>query len=133
MLWLHSLCALALSPLIHQVAANPITNIRSNGYKLPLPPGHNGAVASESSICSDIGINLLKKGGNAADALVGTTFCIGVIGMYHSGVGGGGFMLVRGANGSYEMIDFRETAPAAAFQDMYKNNSDASLFGGLAR
>ena len=53
--------------------------------------------------------------------------------MYHSGIGGGGFMLVRGANGSYEFIDFRETAPAAAFQDMYKGNINASLFGGLAR
>ncbi|RMZ91059.1 hypothetical protein DV736_g1697, partial [Chaetothyriales sp. CBS 134916] len=52
--------------------------------------------------------------------------------MYHSGIGGGGFMLVRSPNGTYEFIDFRETAPAAAFQDMYNNNSDASLFGGLA-
>jgi gamma-glutamyltranspeptidase / glutathione hydrolase len=65
--------------------------------------------------------------------LVGTVFCIGVIGMYHSGIGGGGFMLVRGSKGSYEFIDFRETAPAAAFQDMYKNNTNASIFGGLAR
>lgn len=56
-----------------------------------------------------------------------------VIGMYHSGIGGGGFMLVRSSNGSYEFIDFRETAPAAAFQDMYNNNTAASLFGGLAR
>lgn len=53
--------------------------------------------------------------------------------MYHSGLGGGGFMLVRGSNGSYEFIDFRETAPAAAFQDMYKGNVKASLYGGLAR
>lgn len=53
--------------------------------------------------------------------------------MYHSGVGGGGFMLVRAPNGTYEFIDFRETAPAAAFQDMYKNNTRASIFGGLAR
>ena len=53
--------------------------------------------------------------------------------MYHSGIGGGGFMLVRGSNGSYEFIDFRETAPAAAFQDMYKGNINGSLFGGLAR
>ncbi|RMZ83010.1 hypothetical protein DV737_g1768, partial [Chaetothyriales sp. CBS 132003] len=53
--------------------------------------------------------------------------------MYHSGIGGGGFMLVRSPNGTYEFIDFRETAPAAAFQEMYNNNSDASLFGGLAR
>lgn len=92
-----------------------------------------GAVASESSVCSEIGINTLKKGGNAADALVATQFCIGVIGMYHSGIGGGGFMLVRGSDGQYEFIDFRETAPAAAFQDMYNNNTDASLYGGLAR
>lgn len=92
-----------------------------------------GATASESSVCSKIGVNLLKDGGNAADALVGTVFCIGVIGMYHSGLGGGGFMLVRASNGSYTFIDFRETAPAAAFQDMYNNDTDLSLFGGLAR
>ncbi|KAI4859265.1 gamma-glutamyltranspeptidase [Hypoxylon rubiginosum] len=91
-----------------------------------------GAVASESSVCSKIGTDLLQAGGNAADALVGTVFCIGVIGMYHSGVGGGGFMLVRGSDGEYEFIDFRETAPAAAFEDMYKNNTAASLYGGLA-
>ncbi|KAJ3551984.1 hypothetical protein NPX13_g11227 [Xylaria arbuscula] len=92
-----------------------------------------GAVASESSVCSEIGIDILKKGGNAADALVATQFCIGVIGMYHSGIGGGGFMLVRGSDGQYEFIDFRETAPAAAFEDMYNNNTAASLYGGLAR
>ncbi|KAK5632740.1 hypothetical protein RRF57_008454 [Xylaria bambusicola] len=91
-----------------------------------------GAVASESSVCSEIGINTLKKGGNAADALVATQLCIGVIGMYHSGIGGGGFMLVRSSDGQYEFIDFRETAPAAAFEDMYNNNTAASLYGGLA-
>ncbi|KAL8925685.1 MAG: hypothetical protein Q9208_003368 [Pyrenodesmia sp. 3 TL-2023] len=91
-----------------------------------------GAAASESAVCSRIGVNLLKDGGNAADALVGTVFCIGVIGMYHSGLGGGGFMLVRGSNGSYTFIDFRETAPAAAFQGMYNNDTRLSLFGGLA-
>ncbi|KAI0474854.1 gamma-glutamyltransferase 1 [Xylaria cf. heliscus] len=91
-----------------------------------------GAVASESSVCSEIGIDTLKKGGNAADALVATQLCIGVIGMYHSGIAGGGFMLVRSSDGQYEFIDFRETAPAAAFQDMYNNNTDASLYGGLA-
>lgn len=92
-----------------------------------------GAVASESDICSKIGIDIIESGGNAADSLVGTVFCIGVVGMYHSGVGGGGFMLVRAPNGTYEFIDFRETAPAAFFQDMYNNNTDLSIFGGLAR
>ncbi|KAI2638353.1 gamma-glutamyltransferase 1 [Xylaria nigripes] len=91
-----------------------------------------GAVATESAVCSEIGIDVLKKGGNAADALVASQFCIGVIGMYHSGIGGGGFMLVRDSHGKYEFIDFRETAPAAAFQDMYNDNILASLFGGLA-
>jgi len=92
-----------------------------------------GAVASESSICSKIGTALLQEGGNAVDALVGTVFCVGVMGMYHSGLGGGGFMLVRSSSGDYEFIDFRETAPAAAFESMYSNDTDLSLFGGLAR
>lgn len=89
-----------------------------------LDPEHNrlGAVASESSICSNIGIDMLKQGGNAADSLVATVLCVGVIGMYHSGIGGGGFMLVRSPNGTFENIDFREKAPAAASEDMYSNN-----------
>lgn len=53
--------------------------------------------------------------------------------MYHSGLGGGGFMLVRASNGTYEFIDFRETAPAAATEDMYSDDIDLSIFGGLAR
>ncbi len=53
--------------------------------------------------------------------------------MYHSGLGGGGFMLVRAPNGTYEFIDFRETAPAAATEDMYSDDIDLSIFGGLAR
>jgi gamma-glutamyltranspeptidase/glutathione hydrolase len=91
-----------------------------------------GAVASESSICSQIGIDALKSGGNAADAMVATVLCTGVMGMYHSGIAGGGFMLVRGKDGRYEDIDFRETAPAAAFEDMYKHNKQGSMSGGLA-
>ncbi|KAG5979157.1 hypothetical protein E4U55_005489 [Claviceps digitariae] len=91
-----------------------------------------GAVASESSICSRIGIRLLEDGGNAVDAVVGTVFCVGTLAMYHSGIGGGGFLLLRTANGSYESVNFRESAPAAASDGMYKGNVNASLFGGLA-
>lgn len=64
--------------------------------------------------------------------MVGTTLCVGVIGMYHSGIGGGGFMLVRDSQGNYEAIDYRESAPAAAFQDMYQGNVQGSIVGGLA-
>lgn len=70
--------------------------------------------------------------GTAADAMVATTLCVGTIGMYHSGIGGGGFMLVRDKDGNYETIDYRETAPAAAAQDMYKHDANASVVGGLA-
>ena len=55
------------------------------------------------------------------------------LGMYHSGIGGGGFMLVRSSNGTYEVIDFREAAPATAYQEMYRGNTLGSIFGGLAR
>lgn len=51
-----------------------------------LEDGQLGAVASESDICSHIGTDLLKLGGNAADAMVGTVACVGVVGMYHSGM-----------------------------------------------
>jgi gamma-glutamyltranspeptidase/glutathione hydrolase len=56
--------------------------------------------------------------------MVATVFCVGVIGMYHSGIGGGGFMLVRnsshtGQNSSYEFIDFRESMPVS--RNLYKN------------
>lgn len=116
------LATAALAP-----AVNGQTQCRSrDGPKL-------GAVASENSICSRIGTRLLEDGGNAVDALVGTVFCVGVTSMYHSGIGGGGFLLLRSPNGTYEFVDFRETAPAAAFEDMYKGNVNASIYGGLAR
>lgn len=104
-------------------------------YPSPSTDDQLGAVASESSICSLIGIDILKEGGNAADAIVATQFCVGVIGMYHSGLGGGGFAIVRSKDGKYEFIDFRESAPAAAFETMYLpplSNSNLSLYGGLA-
>ena len=52
--------------------------------------------------------------------------------MYHSGIGGGGFVLIRDAEGDYEAVDFRESAPAAAFQDMYQGNINGSIYGGLS-
>ncbi|KAK7921677.1 gamma-glutamyltranspeptidase [Apiospora marii] len=92
----------------------------------------HGAVASESRTCSQIGIDLLARGGNAVDAWVGTQLCVGVIGMHHSGIGGGGFALVRDADGHHTVIDYRESAPAAAYEGMFEHDAKASVFGGLA-
>jgi gamma-glutamyltranspeptidase/glutathione hydrolase len=92
-----------------------------------------GAVASESKICSCIGASMLQCGGNAVDAAVATTFCVGVVGMYHSGIGGGGFALVRKANVSeYDAIDFRETAPSGLPREAFDDDYMRSLFSGLA-
>ncbi|KAF2684787.1 gamma-glutamyltranspeptidase [Lentithecium fluviatile CBS 122367] len=95
-------------------------------------PGYTGATASQSNLCSEVGADLLTQGGNAADAMVGTVACVGTVSIYHSGIGGGGFMIVRSPNGTHEFIDFRETAPAAATKDMFRNNEPASRIGGLA-
>ncbi|KAK1753162.1 gamma-glutamyltransferase [Echria macrotheca] len=94
--------------------------------------GRRGAVSSLDSRCTAVGIEILSSGGNAADAAVGVQFCLGVVGLHLTGIGGGGFMLVRSDNGTYEFIDFRETAPAASFEAMFDGNTNASIFGGSA-
>lgn len=137
---------LALLAAFALVAIHLAISSLSNGPPLhshPRPPqsapGTLGAVASENRLCSEIGISLLKKGGNAADALVGISFCVGVVGMYHSGIGGGGFMLIRmggkdrDEGGRYEVVDGREVAPGAAAEEMFSGNVGGSVKGGLAR
>jgi gamma-glutamyltranspeptidase/glutathione hydrolase len=64
--------------------------------------------------------------------MVATQICIGTVDMYDSGIGGGGFVLVRSKEGAYEFIDFRETAPAAAYEKMFTEETiKLSLRGGL--
>ncbi|KAI9101997.1 nucleophile aminohydrolase [Phlyctochytrium arcticum] len=88
------------------------------------------AVASENVLCSDIGASLLKKGGSAVDAAIGTAICSGVTNMYSSGIGGGGFMVIRDKNGDSKFVDFREKAPAASTFDMYVKDPKKAQFGG---
>ncbi|EPS38126.1 hypothetical protein H072_8148 [Dactylellina haptotyla CBS 200.50] len=64
--------------------------------------------------------------------MVGTVICVGTVGMYHTGIGGGGFMLIRSPQGEYEHVDFREMAPAASFEEMFVNKTELSIFGGMA-
>jgi gamma-glutamyltranspeptidase / glutathione hydrolase len=93
----------------------------------------NGMAATSHPLATQSAIDILKAGGNAVDAIVGTVFCVGVTNMYHCGIGGGGFAVLRTPDGEYETVDFREKAPAKAFEEMYKDNEDASIYGGLAR
>lgn len=101
--------------------------------------GTNGVVAAAKPDASQVGVEILKKGGNAIDAAVATGFALGVLEPNASGLGGGGFMMVRFAKtGEVAFIDFREEAPKAATADMYALDADgkpvnnATVVGGLA-
>jgi gamma-glutamyltranspeptidase/glutathione hydrolase/leukotriene-C4 hydrolase len=76
----------------------------------------HGAVAADDGRCSRIGRDALRDGGNAVDAAVAASLCLGVVSPASSGVGGGAFMLVRLADGTALAYDSRETAPLAASQ-----------------
>ncbi len=75
---------------------------------------------------------LTREQGNAADAMVGTTLCVGVIGIVPFRHRRRRLLLVRDSSGRYETVDYRETAPAAASEDMYQGNILGSVYGGLA-
>jgi gamma-glutamyltranspeptidase/glutathione hydrolase len=81
--------------------------------------GKNGAVSSSSSHASQVGIDVLKNGGNAIDAAIAVGFSLSVTFPNAGNLGGGGFMVIRTASGDITTIDFREVAPKSAHRDMY--------------
>lgn len=100
-------------------------------------------VVSADALATNAGIEILKKGGNAIDAAVATTFAISVVEPFSAGIGGGGFLLVgfppNDTDSAYNIraLDFRERAPIAATRDMYLDDAGevkprASLDGHLA-
>ncbi|XP_048334514.2 glutathione hydrolase 1 isoform X1 [Ziziphus jujuba] len=91
-----------------------------------------GAVATDDGRCSRIGMNVLREGGHAVDAAVAAALCLGVVGPGSSGIGGGGFMLIRESSGEAEFYDMRETAPLLASKDMYGGNATLKNKGGLS-
>jgi gamma-glutamyltranspeptidase / glutathione hydrolase len=96
-------------PASGALGAKPVPTI-----KQPTATGTGGAVATVDLDASQVGMQVLKEGGNAVDATVATAAALGVTEPYSCGIGGGGFMVIYDAdNGSISTIDSRETAPAA--------------------
>jgi gamma-glutamyltranspeptidase/glutathione hydrolase len=79
----------------------------------------HGMVSATSGIAAQVGVDIMKKGGNAVDAAVATALAMAVTWPAAGNLGGGGFMLIRLADGTSEAIDYRERAPLAASRDMY--------------
>ncbi len=94
-------------------------------------------VVSAHPLASLVGVDILQKGGNAVDAAVAVQFALAVVHPSAGNIGGGGFMIIRKADGTVRTLDFREKAPLNAYRDMYLDEAgnavaDMSRQGHLA-
>jgi gamma-glutamyltranspeptidase/glutathione hydrolase len=85
----------------------------------PLVEGKHGMVVSTHPAASEIGLAILKKGGNAIDAAVAVNFALAVCHPSAGNIGGGGFLVYRDKSGNVKALDYREKAPSTASRDMY--------------
>mmetsp|Transcript_522 Transcript_522/g.909 ORF Transcript_522/g.909 Transcript_522/m.909 type:complete len:632 (+) Transcript_522:2-1897(+) len=111
----------------------------SDEHKFKIASGENGAVASDHEMCSDLGLKMLKNGGSAVDGAITVTLCLGILNPFSAGIGGGAAATVyRQTNrpdiykGIFETYDCRETAPAAATENMFVDDIKKAQVGGLA-
>ncbi|HYY55976.1 MAG TPA: gamma-glutamyltransferase [Pyrinomonadaceae bacterium] len=88
-----------------------------------------GMVATTNRIASEIGVEILRRGGNAVDATIAVAFALAVVFPVDGNLGGGGFMLIRLRDGRSVAIDYRETAPLAATRDLYLDPSGNLIRG----
>ncbi|NTS42871.1 gamma-glutamyltransferase [Flavisolibacter sp. BT320] len=116
------------------------TNSAINPYQYSITKkavANKGAVASAHPLASLVGIEVMRRGGNAFDAAVATQLALAVVYPNAGNLGGGGFLVARTAGGENLSLDYRETAPALSRRDMYLDaNGDVmegkSLYGHLA-
>ncbi len=89
----------------------------------------NGMVASTSAIASEVGVDVLKRGGNAVDAAIAVAFALAVTYPTAGNLGGGGFMMIRLKDGMTTAIDYREMAPAKATRNIYLDKNGNLIEG----
>jgi gamma-glutamyltranspeptidase / glutathione hydrolase len=91
--------------------------------------GRHGMVASTNEIASQVGVDIMKRGGNAVDAAIAVAFALAVTHPAAGNLGGGGFMMIRLKDGRTTAIDYREMAPAAAHRDVYLDKNGNLIEG----
>lgn len=91
--------------------------------------GKHAMVASQHELASRIGIDVIKRGGNAVDAAIAVALALAVVYPEAGNLGGGGFMLIRFKDGKTAAIDYREMAPQAANRDIYINEKGELIRG----
>src|SRR6266571_1533432 len=118
-----------------QPAPKPIGHTNAaNAWPKQAVRGAHGMVVTDEELGSQAGVEILKRGGNAVDAAVATAFVLAVVEPAAGNIGGGGFMLLRLANGKTTFLDYREVAPGKATRDMYigkdgRLDEEASVIG----
>lgn len=91
------------------------------------------AVVCAHPLASKVGVEIIKKGGNAFDAAIATQFALAVVYPGAGNIGGGGFMVARTQTGQLLSLDFRETAPGSAYKDMYLDSNKNVIAGASLR
>jgi len=122
---LFSICVLLSAAGYSKGAATSAKSLPENTFA-------NGVVVCEHKIAAKVGADILKKGGNAVDAAVATSYALAVVYPSSGNIGGGGFMLIRTADGNAAGIDYREKAPSGVFRDMYLDK-DGNVVTSLTR
>src|SRR5256714_9054329 len=89
----------------------------------------HGIVASTSEVASRVGVDIMKRGGNAVDAAIAVAFALAVTHPAAGNLGGGGFMMIRLQDGRTTAIDYREMAPAGATRNIYLDKSGNVIDG----
>jgi gamma-glutamyltranspeptidase/glutathione hydrolase len=125
-----STCFIVVAVILSGCVTGQLGKNNSGEYK-------NGMVVSAHPEASQVGIEILKKGGNAIDAAVAVQFALAVVYPNAGNIGGGGFMVYRSSKGEVNTLDFREKAAASASRNMYLDSVgnpivDKSLYGHLA-
>ncbi len=126
---------LACSPTAEVAESGQSTSWRFSDTPSPVT-ATQGMVVTTDEYASQVGVDIMRAGGNAVDAAVAVQFALAVVNPEAGNIGGGGFMVLRTADGESVAIDYREKAPLAATRDMYLdeegNLTDKSVVGHLA-